>query len=123
MQAYALAVRELLNVRTGSGSDHVRTGSGGDRVEPSSASSETLKINSLRATLHFLDPNIETSLLTSLLEQEVCAKAIDDAMNAIASLEGLLDAEGFPPSPAIHCRMCHFRDLCPAGREWLRLNR
>jgi len=123
MQAYALAVRELLNVRTGSGSDHVRTGSCSDRVEPSSASSETLKINSLRATLHFLDPNIETSLLTSLLEQEVCAKAIDDAMNAIASLEGLLDAEGFPPAPAIHCRMCSFRDLCPAGREWLRLNR
>ena len=113
MQAYALAVRELLNIRTESGSD---------RVVPLSGSSGTLKINSLRATLHFLDPNIEINLPASLLEQEVCATAIDDAMTAIASLEGLLDAEGFPPSPAIHCRMCNFRDLCPAGLEWLRSN-
>ena len=107
MQAYALALRELLGIKTGSGSDRVRS---------------SLTINSLRATLHFLDPNIEISLAASFLEQEVCSRAIDEAMTTITSLEGLLDAERFPPFPAIHCRICNFRDLCPAGRDWLRGN-
>ena len=107
MQAYALALRELLGIKTGSGSGRVRS---------------SLTINSLRATLHFLDPNIESSLAASFLEQEVCSRAIDEAMTTIASLEGLLDAERFPPFPAIHCRICNFRDLCPAGRDWLRGN-
>jgi ATP-dependent helicase/nuclease subunit A len=93
MQAYALALRELLPAGT--------------------------KLNSLRATLHFIDPNVEKSVSSNLLEPETCARAIDDAMMAIASLDGTLDAEAFPPWPATHCRMCNFRDLCPAGREWL----
>ena len=110
MQAYALALRELLGYTT-------RTRSGSKRE----TGTKDLKINSLRATLHFLDPNVEMSLPASLLEHGNCAKAIDDAMKAIASLDGTLDPDNFPPFPAVHCRICNFRDLCPAGREWLRL--
>jgi ATP-dependent helicase/nuclease subunit A len=119
MQAYALALRELLSVRTQSGSDRVRTRSGSDGVDESSPK-EPLKLNSLRATLHFIDPNVEISLPASLLDQDACAKAIDEAMIEIAALDGTLDAEQFPPLPATHCRMCNFRELCPAGRDWLR---
>lgn len=110
MQAYALALRELLGYTT--------------KTRPSSGrvtQTKDLKINSLRATLHFLDPNVEMSLPSSLMEHGNCAKAIDDAMKAIASLDGTLDPDNFPPFPAVHCRICNFRDLCPAGREWLRL--
>jgi hypothetical protein len=94
MQSYALALRELL---------------------PSE-----VKINNLRATLHFIDPNVESNLPDDLLDTWACANAIDDAMAMIASLDGTLDAELFPPTPASHCRMCNFLELCPAGREWLR---
>jgi hypothetical protein len=96
MQSYALALRELL---------------------PSDA-----RINSLRATLHFIDPNIEISLSAVLLDQEMCARAIDDAMLSISALDGTLDADLFPPLPAAHCRICNFQELCPAGRDWLREN-
>jgi ATP-dependent helicase/nuclease subunit A len=108
MQAYALALRELLY--------GTPTHRGSERVERSAG----LRISSLRATLHFIDPNIEKSVSSTLLELETCARAIDDAMLAIASLDSTLDAESFPPLPATHCRMCNFRDLCPAGLEWLR---
>jgi ATP-dependent helicase/nuclease subunit A len=94
MQAYALALRELLP-----GNIHLR---------------------SLRATLHFIDPNVEVALDAVLLDQTRCAQAIDDAMNTIAELDSTLDADQFPPVPATHCRMCNFLDLCPAGRDWLR---
>ncbi|HMH45718.1 MAG TPA: 3'-5' exonuclease, partial [Pyrinomonadaceae bacterium] len=94
MQAYALALRELL---------------------PADAS-----LRSLRATLHFIDPNVEVAVAAALLDRDTCASAIDDAMNTIAALDGTLDADQFPPLPATHCRMCNFQDLCPAGREWLR---
>jgi len=93
MQSYALALRKLLPA--------------------------DVKINSLRATLHFIDPNLAISLAAPLLEQEVCAQAIDEAMLAITSLDGTTDAELFPPKPATHCRLCNFLDLCSAGREWL----
>jgi ATP-dependent helicase/nuclease subunit A len=93
MQAYALALRELLPAGT--------------------------RLNSLRATLHFIDPNVEKSVSANLLELETCARAIDDAILRIASLDGTLDAERFPPLPARHCRICNFLELCPAGREWL----
>ena len=95
MQSYALALRQLLPA--------------------------DVKIDSLRATLHFIDPNVEVSLRANLLELDTCASMIDNAMTQIAALEGTLDAESFPPAPAAHCRMCNFRELCPAGREWLRL--
>jgi ATP-dependent helicase/nuclease subunit A len=94
MQSYALALRELLPA--------------------------AVKVNSLRATLHFIDPNVEVSLPEKLLSRDACARAIDEAMNAIAVLDGTLDANLFPPLAASHCRMCNFLDLCPAGREWLR---
>lgn len=94
MQGYALALRELLPPE--------------------------VPINSLRATLHFIDPNVEVSLPAPLLEVDACARAIDDAMNTIAALEGTLDAEAFPPLPASHCRICNFLELCPAGQAWLR---
>ncbi len=97
MQAYALALRELLPAGT--------------------------RLNSLRATLHFIDPNVERNLSSTLLEPEACARAIDDATRRIASLDGTLDAEVFPPLPATHCRMCNFVDLCVAGRDWLSQNR
>jgi ATP-dependent helicase/nuclease subunit A len=116
MQAYALALRELLGYRTGSGSDRVRP-------FPESPSAGELKINTVRATLHFIDPNVEKSVSSTLLEPETCARAIDEAMMAIASLDGTLDAEAFPPLPATHCRMCKFRDLCVAGQDWLKQNR
>ena len=94
MQAYALALRELLPAE--------------------------VAVRSLRATLHFLDPNIEISLPVELLTRETCAQAVDDAMQTIAELDGTLDAESFPPLPASHCRMCNFLELCGAGRDWLR---
>lgn len=95
MQAYALALRELLP--------------------------KDVRVNSLRATLHFIDPNLEVALSGELLEPETCKRMIDDAMLQIVLLEGTLDAEAFPPLPAIHCRMCNFLELCPAGREWLKV--
>jgi hypothetical protein len=108
MQSYALALRELL----------VRTGSGSDRVKDAPLK-EALKINSLRATLHFIDPNIEISLPAALLDQESCTQAIDDAMLSISTLDGTVEADLFPPMPATHCRICNFLELCPAGRDWL----
>ena len=96
MQAYALALRELLPKGVG--------------------------INSLRATLHFIEPNIEIALSTELLESATCMRMIDEAMLQIASLDGTLDADLFTPYPATHCRMCNFLELCPAGRDWLKQN-
>jgi ATP-dependent helicase/nuclease subunit A len=123
MQAYALALRELLSVRTRSGPGspigQPARGGGSDGVTELSGP-EPFNLNSLRATLHFIDPNVERSVSSTLLEADTCARAIDDAMMSIASLDGTLDAEAFPPLPATHCRMCKFVDLCAAGRDWLR---
>jgi len=110
MQSYALALHELLEVRTGSGSDRVID----------SPLKQGLRINTLRATLHFIDPNVEISLPAALLDQEVCARAVDDAMLSISTLDSTLDADLFPPLAATHCRICNFLELCPAGRDWLK---
>jgi len=91
MQAYALAVRELLPELT---------------REP----------DRLRVTLHFLDPNLEYSLPRELLSPAACSPAIDQAMSEIVSAR---DPENFPVQPARHCRMCSFLELCAAGRDWL----
>lgn len=117
MQSYALALRELLGYRT-------PTRRSSDRANESQVTpfENEFKINSLRATLHFIDPKIEISLPAALLEQHACAVAIDEAMLAIATLDGTLDANLFPPLPATHCRICNFLELCPAGREWLKQN-
>ncbi|MCU1264304.1 MAG: ATP-dependent exoDNAse (contains helicase and exonuclease domain) [Acidobacteria bacterium] len=92
MQAYALAVRELIPSLT-SGSHQIRV------------------------TLHFLEPNVEFHLSEDLLNRTACERAIDEAMRAIAAAR---EPEQFPVHPAIHCRMCNFLDLCSAGRTWLR---
>jgi ATP-dependent helicase/nuclease subunit A len=92
MQAYALAVRELM---------------------PSFANES----DRIRVTLHFLDPNIEFHLSDDLLEPAACARAIDEAMHAIVAAR---DPEHFTVRPATHCRMCNFLELCDAGRAWLK---
>jgi ATP-dependent helicase/nuclease subunit A len=94
MQAYALALRELLPA--------------------------AVAVKTLRATLHFLDPNLEISLPAELLDSIASAQAVDGAMQTIAELDGTLDANWFPPLPATHCRTCNFLELCPAGRDFLR---
>jgi ATP-dependent helicase/nuclease subunit A len=92
MQAYALAVRELMPTLL----------NGGRRV---------------KVTLHFLDPNVEFHLPDDLLDPAACERAIDEAMREIVAAR---EPEHFPVHPATHCRMCNFLDLCAAGREWLR---
>jgi ATP-dependent helicase/nuclease subunit A len=92
MQAYALAVRELL---------------------PSLASAK------IRVTLHFLDPNVEVHLADELLDAARCGQAIDEGMTrAIFSA----DPANFPVKTAPHCRMCNFLRVCNAGKEWVREN-
>jgi len=92
MQAYALAVRELL---------------------PSLATAK------IRVTLHFLDPNVEVHLADELLEPARCEQAIDDGMTrAIFSS----DPANFPVKTAPHCRMCNFLRVCNAGKAWVREN-
>ena len=56
MQAYALAVRELIH-----------------------------EAANVRVTLHFLDPDVEVSLPEELLDRDACAKAIDEAMLSLIS--------------------------------------
>jgi ATP-dependent helicase/nuclease subunit A len=91
MQAYALAVGELLP-------SAIREGS------------------SIIATLHFLEPNREFRLAAELLSRDTCIVAMDDAMMKIVSS---LEPSHFPVRPATHCRMCNFLGICAAGREWL----
>ena len=90
MQAYALAVRELM---------------------------PSLATERVRVTLHFLDPNVEFRLPDDVLEQSACEHAIDEAMRRILSAR---EPEQFPVFPERHCRMCNFLELCHAGRKWLR---
>jgi ATP-dependent helicase/nuclease subunit A len=89
MQAYALAVHELLP----------ELGNQGSRI---------------RATLHFLHPNVEWTLTDAMLRPEVCAAAIDEAMQMIIKACG---PEDFPVRPAQHCGMCSFLRICYAGRQ------
>lgn len=87
MQAYALAVRELIP-----------------------------NINKLRVTIHFLDPNIEESLSEETLRYDVCSMSIDDAIGHLLSSA----PDNYPTRTAEHCRFCNFRELCVAGRDWIR---
>jgi ATP-dependent helicase/nuclease subunit A len=92
MQAYALAVSDLLPALVAKG-------------------------GLIKVTLHFLDPNVEFHLPSGLLSRDACARAIDAAMmDIVASHE---PAE-FPLRPALHCRMCSFLSICRGGRQWLR---
>jgi ATP-dependent helicase/nuclease subunit A len=91
MQAYALAVRQLLpNV-------------------------ESAKI---RVTLHFLEPNLEFHLSDQLLDQQTCEQAIDQAMLEIVSSATPTD---YPVKTASHCRTCSFLRICTPGRDWLKV--
>ncbi|HXL81535.1 MAG TPA: UvrD-helicase domain-containing protein [Pyrinomonadaceae bacterium] len=92
MQAYALAVSDLLPALVAKG-------------------------GLIKVTLHFLDPNVEFHLPSELLSRDACARAIDAAMmDIVASHE---PAE-FPLRPALHCRICSFLSICRGGRQWLR---
>jgi ATP-dependent helicase/nuclease subunit A len=92
MQAYALAFRELL---------------------PRDA-----RINSLRVTLHFIQPNVEKTLAAELITEDACVRAVDEAMWQLVSLDGTIDAEDFPTLTNSHCRTCSFLDFCSAGQQW-----
>ena len=92
MQAYALAVRELL---------------------PSLSNAK------IRVTLHFLDPNVEVHLADELLERARCEQAIDEGMQRTIFSS---DPANFPVKTAPHCRMCNFLSVCTAGKEWVREN-
>jgi ATP-dependent exoDNAse (exonuclease V) beta subunit len=94
MQAYALAVRELLPATI-------------------------IEVARIKVTLHFLDPNVEYCLPESLLSMTNCAQAIDEAMTEIISARA---PENFPARAAGHCRMCNFLELCAPGRAWLSEN-
>ncbi len=89
MQAYALAVRELMG---------------------------ELTITNVKTTLHFLQPEVEFQLSNDLLTHEACVEALDDAMLRIISSK---EPPEFPVRPAVHCRMCDFLSICSAGRQWL----
>ncbi|MCM3870529.1 MAG: UvrD-helicase domain-containing protein [Pyrinomonadaceae bacterium] len=90
MQAYALAVRELMPDLVNAGGE-------------------------IKVTLHFIDPNVEFHLANDLLEPTACARAIDDAFLQLISSR---EPEHFPVHPATHCRMCNFLQICAVGREW-----
>ncbi|HET6973743.1 MAG TPA: 3'-5' exonuclease, partial [Pyrinomonadaceae bacterium] len=92
MQAYALAVRELL---------------------PSLSNAK------IRVTLHFLDPNVEVNLADELLERTRCEQAIDEGMQRTIFSS---DPVNFPVKTAPHCRMCNFLSVCTAGKDWMREN-
>ena len=90
MQAYTLAVRELV---------------------PALQGSEVI------STLHFLEPNVEFHLTADLLSPEACREAIDEAMMNIAASG---EPAEFPVHTATHCRMCNFLGICNAGRSYVR---
>lgn len=92
MQAYALAVRELL---------------------PSLSNAK------IRVTLHFLDPNVEVHLADELLERARCEQAIDEGMQRTIFSS---DPANFPVKTAPHCRMCNFLSVCESGKQWIREN-
>ncbi|MGI8918754.1 MAG: UvrD-helicase domain-containing protein [Pyrinomonadaceae bacterium] len=89
MQAYALAVYELMP-------ELIKNGC------------------RIRATLHFLHPNVEWRLAPEMLTPEVCATSLDEAMRQIINSCG---PEDFPVRPARHCGMCSFLRICYAGRQ------
>jgi ATP-dependent helicase/nuclease subunit A len=89
MQAYALAIRELL---------------------------PSLKDSTIRVTLHFLEPNLEFHLADELLASPTCEAAIDSAMDDILRSS---QPQDFPVNPATHCRTCSFLKVCVAGQEFV----
>jgi len=93
MQAYALALRELV---------------------------PSLKDSKIQVTLHFLEPNLQFHLNDELLRASACEQAIDEAILAIITAQ---KPSEFPVTPAQHCRTCNFLRICPAGREFMKDNK
>ncbi len=91
MQAYALAVREL--------------------VPALMDGSATI------STLHFLEPNVEFHMTAEMLAPDACKRAIDEAMMKIVSSG---EPGEFPVHTAAHCRRCNFLSICVGGREYVR---
>jgi ATP-dependent helicase/nuclease subunit A len=95
MQAYSLAVRNLLP-----------------------------KVTEVKATLHFLDPNVEYSLPAQLMERQACADAVDAVITPVTSaLVSSSNADEFPARTAGHCRACIFLGICQPGLEWIKARR
>ena len=92
MQAYALAVRELLPKLAGA---------------------------KIGVTLHFLEPNVEVHLADELLEPARCEQAIDEGMQRTIFSS---DPANFPVKTAPHFRMCNFLSVCEAGKKWVAEN-
>ena len=92
MQAYALAVRELL---------------------------PSLKNANVSVTLHFLDPNVEVHLADELLAPSRCEQAIDEGMQRTIFSS---DPANFPVKTEPHCRMCNFLSVGEAGKKWVAEN-
>jgi ATP-dependent helicase/nuclease subunit A len=92
MQAYALAVRELLPKLAGA---------------------------KIRVTLHFLEPNVEVHLADELLEPARCEQAVEEGMQRTIFSS---DPVNFPVKTAPHCRMCNFLSVCEAGKKWVQEN-
>ena len=91
MQAYALAVRELI---------------------PGLATAES----NIKVTLHFLEPNLEFHLSQGMLAPEACSQAIDKAMMLLISAR---EPEHYPVRLATHCRTCSFLRICTPGTQWM----
>ena len=90
MQAYALAVHELII--------HLKAH------------------RKIKVTLHFLEPNVEYHLPASMLAPEACSEAIDKAISSIINAR---EPEHYPVRPASHCRMCNFLRICTAGSNFV----
>lgn len=87
MQAYALAVRQLMP-----------------------------DIANLRATLHFLEPNVEFTIEGESLDEQICSVAVNEAASGMLAESS---PEYFAPVPADHCRSCSFLEICAAGRQFI----
>jgi len=94
MQVYALAIRQLMPQVAGSGP--------------------------LKATLHFLQPNVEFTLDSDLLTISACTEALDAVVLRLMQSK---EPNEFPVLPARHCYMCNFLEACREGRDWTRTER
>jgi ATP-dependent helicase/nuclease subunit A len=71
-------------------------------------------LRQVKATLHFVHPNIEYGLSAELLEAGECGAAVDDLTSKAraASDDGV-----YPPRTGRHCKTCGFLTICQPGRQ------